>query len=79
MEEYLLLHDCLLERVSAGETLVTQDGARRYIEHLEAAADGFPYPPAEKQYKVRRELVAAERQRQLIKSCFCGLCAQLNS
>ncbi|XP_043208829.1 tyrosine-protein phosphatase 99A-like, partial [Amphibalanus amphitrite] len=51
VEEYSLLHDCLLERVTAGETLVTRDGARRYIEHLEATADGFPYPPAEKQYK----------------------------
>ena len=52
VEEYWLLHQCLLERVSAGETLVTRDAARRYIDQLEAAGDAVTFPPAEKQYKV---------------------------
>ena len=54
VEEYSMLHQCLLERVSAGETLVTRDAARHYIDQLETTGDTFPNSPAEKQYKVGR-------------------------
>ena len=54
VEEYSLLHRCLLERDSAGETLVSRDGARHYIDQLEGTGDTFPNSPAEKQYKVGR-------------------------
>ena len=56
LEEYSLLHECLLERVSVGETLVSRDAARRYLERLQGAGrDSFPYPTADKQYKVRAD------------------------
>ena len=52
LEEYLLLHGCLLERVSVGETVVSRDAARLYLERLQGVGrDIFPYPTADRQYK----------------------------
>ncbi|KAF0303072.1 Tyrosine-protein phosphatase 99A [Amphibalanus amphitrite] len=52
LEEYSLLHECLLERVSVGETLVPRDSAQTYTERLQGGGrHSFPYPTAETQYK----------------------------
>ncbi|XP_037087917.1 tyrosine-protein phosphatase 99A-like [Pollicipes pollicipes] len=57
LAEYAFLHDCLLERVTAGETLVPRDGARRYLEQLQSSCGtGFPHSTAEKQYNSATDL-----------------------
>ena len=47
------MHSCLLERVMSGETLVPRHQLRQFLEQLQGGCrNSYPYPAAEKQYKV---------------------------